>query len=156
MNTFVIKDEARTFKHRFIVASGAAASIAIGVPTKAGSAGAVAIVGDGEGTTSERFTGMAATTSTDTAAAAGEVFTYEPLPGVIYKGSPKTAGSANTQAKIDALQYKRVVFDLTSTTWSVDTAASDASTKMVIICGGDYLSDTVDFYVGPAGTYLSA
>lgn len=138
-------DEA--FSVRRIVGSGGAATIGQGTPTKQGSAGAVAIMADGEGTTAELFTGMAKTVSTDTASAAGIVYTYLPLPGIIYSGSPKTAGAANTQAEIDALVGSRVVFDLTSTDWTVDSAAADGIGNGVVIVGGDYLSDILYFVV---------
>lgn len=136
-------DEA--FSVRRIVGSGGAATIARGTPTKQGSSGAVAIMADGNGTTSELFTGMAKSVSTDTAAAAGVVDTYLPLAGIIYSGSPKVAGAANTQAEIDALAGKRVVFDITTGDWTIDSAAADDIGNAVVIVGGDYLSDILYF-----------
>lgn len=156
MKTFSLIDEGRTYKSKFTVASGVVGSIGQGVPTFTGSGGNVAVGTDGQGTTSDRFTGMCVTPSTDTASAAGVVFTFEPLPGIVYKGSPKVAGSFNTSAKIDALKYKRVVFDLTATVWTIDSAASDASTNTIVICGGDYQSDIGYFFVMDKGTYLGA
>ena len=130
-----------------IVGSGAANSISRGEPTKQGSAGAVAIMADGEGTTSELFTGIAKSESTDTAAAAGRVLTYIPFPGIIYSGKPKVSGACNTQAEIDALVGSRVVFDLTSTTWTVDTAAADAIGNAVVMVGGQPEEDRIWFVV---------
>src|SRR5689334_5445519 len=95
-----------------IVGSGTATSIKAGEPTKQGSAGAVAIMVDGDGNTSQVFTGLAKSDSTDTVAAAGNVNIWLPLPGYLYSGKAKTSTNANTQAKIDALFGKRVVFDL--------------------------------------------
>lgn len=135
---------------RRIVASGGAATINAGEPTKQGTAGAVAIMADGDGTTSQLFTGVAKSTSTDTAAAAGEVYTYLPLPGITYEAKAKSATAADTQAEIDALQGKRVVFDLTSTVWTVDTAAADNAANGVVIVGGDPNSNTVFFIVKTA------
>lgn len=137
-----------------IVASGGAITIKAGEPTKAGTAGAVAIMADGEGTTSERFAGIAKSDSTDTAAAAGVVSVWTPLPGLIYKGKAKSAAAADTQAEIDALYYKRVVFDLTTTSWTVDTAASDAATNALVILGGDAKTSTVYFAVSVSCTIL--
>jgi len=137
-----------------IVASGVAASINRGEPTKAGSAGAVAIMVDGDGTTSQRFTGIAKAQSTDTVAAAGTVVLWLPLPGIVYAAKAKSAAAADTQAEVDALFYKRVVLDLTSSVWTVDTAASDAATNGIIITGGDYRTSTVYFYVSPQVTFL--
>lgn len=156
MTTFKIKDETRTYKSRFIVASGAAATIGQGVPTKAGSAGGIVPMIDGNGTTSERFTGLGASVSTDTASAAGEVFVWEPVAEIVYEGSPLVATAANTQAKIDALKYKRVVFDLTAAVWTVDSAAGDSATNCVIVTGGDPLSNTLHFVLMSKGIYLYA
>lgn len=132
-----------------IVASGTAQSINAGEPTKQGSAGAVAIMVDGDGTTSQRFTGIAKSDSTDTVAAAGNVYTIQPLPGIYYAGLAKSFAAADTQAEIDALNWKRVVFDLTSTKWTVDTATSDATTNGLLIIGGDYHTGTIYFMVTP-------
>lgn len=144
---------------KWLVAAGAAATIQPGTPTKFSSAGAVVPMVDGNGTTSESFTGIAKTTSTDTAAAAGEVYTFIPLPGIQYAAKAKSATAANTQAKIDALVGKRVVFDLTGTigaggTWTVDTAAGDGATNCVVIIGGEYQTNTVYFMYSISGTCL--
>jgi hypothetical protein len=128
-----------------IVASGAAASIAPGTPTKQGTAGAVAIMVDGDGTTSQVFTGIAKSTSTDTASAAGQVFVWLPIPSTVYSGFAKSATAADTQAEIDALQGKRVVFDLTTGDWTVDTGASDNVANGLLIMGGDYRTSTIYF-----------
>jgi hypothetical protein len=141
------EDAVNTYPQARIVASGAVASIVPGVPTKQGSNGAVAVMADGEGTTSERFTGLAKDTSTDTAAAAGVVNVFMPFPGLIYEGFAKTSTAADTQAEIDALVGKRVVFDLTSTDWTVDTAAADGATNGVVIMGGSYQAATIFFAV---------
>lgn len=137
-------DVAMTWKRT--VASGGANTISRGEPTKE-SSGNVAIMADGEGTTSQLFAGFAKSESTDTAAAAGSVTCFIPFPGLIYAGKPKTANAANTQAEIDALMGKRVVFDLTSTTWSIDTAASDDIGNAVVIVGGQPEEDRVWFVV---------
>ncbi len=158
LTTFKIKDEVHTYKHRFLVASGAAATIGIGVPTKVGSAGAIVPMVDGNGTTSERFTGIGASVSTDTASAAGEVYVWEPFAEVVYEGSPLVTTGANTQAKIDALQYKCVPFDLTAAAWTIDSAASNAATNCVIIVGGQYQDSggTLYFSMMSKGVYLYA
>ena len=128
------------------VASGGAATIARGTPTKESST-SVAIMADGEGTTSEQFSGLAKTVSTDTAAAAGTVRCYLPLAGLIYQGSPKVAGAADTVAEINALKGKRIVFDLTSSVWTIDTAASDGIGNAVVITDGQPEQDLVHFVV---------
>jgi len=128
-----------------IVAAGVAGSIKAGEPTKAGTAGAVAIMVDGDGTTSQRFTGVAKSDSSDTVAAAGVVQVWLPLPGLIYAAKAKTLSTADTQAEIDALYYKRVVFDLTGTAWTVDAAAADGATNAVVIVGGEFQTGTLYF-----------
>lgn len=139
-----------------IVASGAAASINNGEPTKQGTSGAVAIMVDGDGTTTQLFTGIAKTVSTDTAAAAGAVETFLPLPGIIYSAKAKVSTNANTVALIQALQGKRVVFDLTGTAWTIDTAAGDASTNCVVIIGGEYQTSSIHFIYGSSGSLIGA
>lgn len=139
------------FAVRRTVASGAVASINNGEPTKE-SSGNVAIMADGNGTTSENFSGIAKSVSTDTASVAGEVYTWLPLPGILYSAKAKSAAAADTQAEIDALMGKRVNFDLTASVWTVDTAAANAATNAVIIMGGEYQTSTVFFFVGVNGT----
>lgn len=161
MNIFAIdKGLDMTFEVQAVVASGGAATIQRGTPTKCvtadGSvAGAVIPMVDGDGlVTAERFTGLAKDNSTDTAAVAGIVNLWAPVPGLLYRGSPKTATSCNTQAKLNALFGKKVLFDLTSTTWTVDTAATDALVNCVVIVGGIPAADEVLFMYSPKGTIL--
>ncbi len=143
-----------------LVASGGVATIAAGTPTKGADAaaaswtGAVLPMTDGDGSTSQRFTGIAKSTSTDTAAAAGEVTLWLPLPGYNYACKAKDLTAVNTQTEITALFGKRVVFDLTSSLWSIDTAATDAVVNCVTIIGGDYQTGTVYFNYSPKGTML--
>lgn len=139
---------------RRIVAAGAVGTINAGEPTKSGSSGVVAIMADGDGTTSQKFAGISKSDSTDTVAAAGEVYTWLPFPGLIYEAKAKSAAAADTQAEIDALMDKRVVFDLTSSTWTVDTAAANAATNGLVIVGGNYQTSTIFFAVSPQCTIL--
>lgn len=145
-------DKAVSWPNGRIVASGTTSSIVAGVPTKEGSSGAVALMADGDGTTSQKFSGIAKDTSTETASAAGSVNVWMPLPGIVYSGFAKSAAAADTAAEIAALQGKRVVFDLTSSDWTVDTAASNAATNGVCIVGGDYRVSVIYFVVSPQVT----
>lgn len=145
---------------KWLVAAGAAATINPGTPTKFSSAGAIVPMVDANGTTSERFTGIAKTTSTDTAAAAGEVYTFIPLPGIIYAAKAKSAAAADTQAEIDALRGARLVFDLTGTvgpgltgTWTIDTAAGDGANNCLTITGGEYQTSTLYFVYSQRGVF---
>lgn len=154
---------ATTLGTNAVVAAGTASSIDRGTPTFAANAtattnwtGAVRIGTDGEGTTAQRFTGIAKSVSTDTASAAGTVELWLPLPGLIYAGFAKTASTADTAAEIAALFGKHVVFDLTSTDWTVDAAATDAQANCVTIVGGDPATSTIYFTYKDNGTFLSA
>lgn len=142
-----------------IVAAGAVGTILAGTPTKGADAtaaspwtGAVVPMIDGDGTTSQRFTGIAKNTSNETASVAGTIQLWMPLAGMIYSAKAKTASNANTLALVSALFGKRVVFDLTASVWTVDSAAADASTNCVVIVGGDYLSSLLYFTVSDQGS----
>ncbi len=142
-----------------LVTSGGVGTIARGTPTKSADAaaaitGAVIPMTDGNGTIAEKFSGIAKDTSTDTASANGSVTIWLPLPGYVYAAKAKTASDANTASKVQALFQKHVVFDLTSTTWSVDAGATDALVNCVTIIGGDYLTSTLYFTYKNAGTII--
>ena len=137
-----------------IVAAGVVASIKAGEPTKTAAAGAVAIMVDADGTTTQRFSGVAKSDSSDTVAAAGTVQVWLPLPGMIFAAKAKTASLANTQALIDGLYGKRVIFDLTGTAWTVDSVAVDAATNCVVILGGEFQTSTLYFAYSISGTVL--
>lgn len=149
-----------TWAAQAVVASGGSATIAPGTPTKTSASdasivGAVVPMVDGDGVvTAERFSGLAKSTSTDTASAAGIVDVWVPVPGILYRAFCKVAGSANTQAKINALFTKRVVLDLTTSDWTVDSAAADALVNCVVIVGGIPANDELLFVYSPKGTSL--
>lgn len=152
-------DEA--FTASFIVDSGTTTQAEAGEPTKADDAaaadpwtGEASIMVDGDGTTSQRFTGITKDDSTETTAAAGVVVTYLPLPGIIYQAKALTASTADTAAEVSALMGKRVVFDLTSDAWTVDAAAADAVANCVTIVGGDHNTQKLNFVYAFKGTYL--
>lgn len=150
------------YSYKAIVPSGTAISIKAGEPTQVASATGAAgtgveIMADGNPTTADakRFAGIAKSDSDDTATAAGVVTVWMPLPGIIYEGKPKTAATCNTQAKLDILMFSRVVLDLTSTAWGVDTAATDAAANGIVIVGGEYQKDLVFFMVSPGVTIFN-
>lgn len=157
----VINQLGAEFTKNWVVAAGAVGTIANGTPTKAIDAAAaspylgtsVAMV-DGDGTTSQRFTGIAKSTSTETASVAGSVEIWLPLPGIVYACKAKTASTADTQAEVDALSGKRVVLDLTTNVWTVDAAAADAVVNCVVIIGGDFRTQTLNFHYSSKGTVL--
>jgi len=149
-------------KEGAIVGGGAAGSIVVGTPTKASDAvnagtwaGGIQIMVDADGTTAQRFTGIAVSASTDTVAASGSVNVYLPYPGVLYAAKAKSAAAADTQVEVDALFGKGVFFDLTTGVWSVDTAASPAQANCVMIVGGDFNTSTIYFNYKASGTFLN-
>lgn len=161
-NAIAIKSQLDSaYSQKWNVPSGAVGTIAAGSPTKTVDAaaaspylGTTAPMVDGDGTTSQRFTGVAKGDSTDTAAAAGTVEIWLPLPGIVYACNAKTASLANTQALLDALRGKRVVFDLTSSVWTIDTGAADAVVNQVVIIGGEFATSSIYFVYASHGTVL--
>ena len=162
INAFYVVNETndKWTSQSLLVAAGGVGTISQGTPTKGADAtgaswtGAVIPMVDADGTTSQRFTGIAKNTSSETASVAGSVITWLPLPGLIYGGQAKTASLANTSALVQALFGKRVIFDLTSSVWSVDTAAADAAANMVIIVDGDPNTSTLHFVYKETGAAL--
>lgn len=155
------KGLSQSYTLRFLVASGTTASIAAGAPTKCTTAdgsvaGVVADMADGDGlVTGVRFTGLAKDTSTETTTVAGNVNTWAPVADLVYRGFAKSATAANTQAKIDALMGKKVIFDLTTSNWTVDTGATDALVNCVVIVGGQPLTNEVLFVYSSKGTIFN-
>jgi hypothetical protein len=149
--------------YKALVASGTTLAIKAGEPSLVSGAtgaraGVVKAAADADPTTADNhaFAGLAKDDSTETTTAAGEVRLVTPMPGILYSGKAKSSTAANTQAKIDALVAKRVIFDLTSTTWTVDTAATDAAANGIVIVGGEYASNTVWFMISPGVTIFNS
>lgn len=138
----------------YIVASGTTQSIKMGEWVKCTGAGAFAAIVDADGTTSQRLVGVAAAPSTETASTAGVVQVYELSHDIVYATKAKTASLANTQALIDALVGKRVIFDVTAGVQSIDTAAADAATNTVLIMGGDPLTSTIYYRILSGGSFF--
>lgn len=75
--------------------------------------------------------GVAATNSTQTASANGEVYVYPLSSGVTCIMKPKVAASFDTQAEYDALVGKRVLIDLTTGAYTI--LAADGATYGCVI-----------------------
>lgn len=82
--------------------------------------------------TDPTFLGIAAKDSTNNSGAAGVVEVFDALPGQVYMADAKLKTLIDTQAKYDAYLNERVVFDLTSTTFTVDLASSGATYGLVV------------------------
>lgn len=122
-----------------------------GEPVKLYAAGSPYVVklADAEpviGTTTQVI-GIAKSTSTNTASAAGTVEVYMPLPGIVYSIAAKSAAAANTQSEIDALCGDTLLFDLTSTTFTIDTAAGTAVSSGLQVVGGDPTNSNIYFTI---------
>lgn len=161
------KGLSQSFVMTWVVASGGAGTIASGTPAKrvdidaATATGSVIPMVDGNGgssgatmATSGTFAGLAKSTSSDTASAAGTVDLWAPVAGLVYRGTALSSTAANTQAKINVLMGKRVVYDLTASNWTIDTAAADALANNVVIIGGNPLTNEI-LYMHDKNTVLS-
>jgi hypothetical protein len=91
--------------------------------------------------------GISTSTSTQTASVAGTV-DYIPLQaGLTYIISPKVAATWDTQAEYDALVGKRVLFDLTTGSYTI--LASDSATSGLVIAPLD-----ISKYPGKVAFYI--
>jgi len=105
----------------YVVASGtAAAKIKAGEPVYiaangAGVATALATNLPSSANSASTISGIAATTSTDTVAAAGTVSVYRNITGVTFLIAPNSAAAWDTQAEYNALVGAQVLLDLTGT-----------------------------------------
>lgn len=127
--------------YQWQVASGAAASIGPGEPLKMSASASqyVVLQADADLTigTDQPMPGVAANTSTDTTSADGVVQVWMPLPGVIYRVRALTAGLADTASEINALIGEYDVIDLTSSAFTLDTAAGSGANNAYLIVGGE-------------------
>ncbi len=123
---------AGTGAQKFIVLAGAT-TINPGEPvSKAlGAASVTAMATNKPVVATDFLAGVAATTSTQTASADGEVWVYPVVPGVIYLMKPNSTAAFDTQAEYDALVGDRVLIDLTAGTYTI--LATDGATSGCVI-----------------------
>jgi len=117
----------------YAVASGAAASIKAGEPVaKALGAAVVTAMATNKPVVATDFlAGIASSTSTDTASAAGTVKVTKLVPGLSWLISPNSAAAFDTQAEYDALVGDRVLLDLTNGSYTI--LATDGATSGCVI-----------------------
>lgn len=117
---------------KYVVASGAAASINAGEPVEklAGTNNVIAMTTNGP-TATIRVVGVAVSASTDTVAASGLVDVVPAAPGQIWMIAPKVAATWNTQAKYNALVGARVLIDLTAGVYTI-LAADGAGNGCIV------------------------
>lgn len=119
------------------VAAGAAASIKAGELVLKTLGDASVLVWTASNTAkpvvaTDFIAGLSASTSTDTASAAGTVEIIPITPGMVFLGNPDTAATWNTQAKYDALVGDRVL--LSTTAGGVQTLlAADGATYGLVV-----------------------
>ncbi len=135
-----------------------ATAIKLGEPCKLKSAGSGYIIplADAEpviGTTTA-VVGIAAGDSNHTASADGTIEVYIPSDGMIYRAKAKTAADIDSAAKLLGKTNDRVLFDLTSSVYTIDTAAADDAANGVVIVGGVVASGLVDFVIRESATNL--
>lgn len=82
--------------------------------------------------TTTAVVGIAMSNSTQTASADGKVQVFVPLVGMVYLIAAKSAAAVDTQAEYDALVNSPVLFDLTSGTYTIDTASTASTDGLVI------------------------
>jgi len=99
--------------------------------------------------TTVAMVGIAASDSTQTASADGTVQVYLIDSTTVLRGKAKTSTAADTVAEVIALKGKRVIFDLTSSSYTLDTATTDGATNGLLLVGGDANTASVDFIVRP-------
>ena len=118
-----------------------ATDITSGQPVKLKSAGSNYVIpladGDGVVGTTTDIVGFAKSDSDHTAAADGTIEVYRIPTGARLIMKAKDSTAIDTQSEIDALQNKHVVFDLTASTYTVDTAAAHNDVNAIVIQGGD-------------------
>lgn len=142
--------------HLFNVAAGAT-TINAGEPVvKALGAATVTAAADGTPVVGTDYVvGIAMTTSTQTASAAGVVWVQPLVPGVIYGTAPKTAASWDTQAEYDALVGDRVVWDLTAGVYTVDATDSANNGLVVEAMSITENPSTVAYSIRNGASYLA-
>lgn len=133
-----------SFNKEYRVASGATA-INVGEPVNslatltsgAANVNTVVVLTDGKpliGT--DNFIGIAASDSTHTASAAGRVSVTRPMPYVTeIWGKAKSAAAIDTDAELLAILLDAVLFDLTSSVYTIDQAAASNAAGLTIVDG---------------------
>lgn len=103
------------------------------------------------------FMGFSNGTSSQTASADGIANLYVPLPFQVLLLPAKSAAAIATQAEYNAFVGKNVLFDLTSSVYTVDTGAVSTTYGLTImpIDITKYPSGLVAFIVRQSATYLN-
>jgi len=133
------------------------ASIKSGEPiVRTAGTAAVAAAADADPTVdTDELVGIAAGDSTDTATAAGTIDVYILRGGEILELKAKTAANVDTDAEIAALINDNVAFDLTGSTYTIDTSSTTALNGLTIV-GGNSTKKTVYVLVKSRATMVGS
>lgn len=126
-------------------------NIKAGEPVKFGSSSTATYVipaADSEPTTAAPILGIATSTSTETSSVDGTVDVQLPTAGLVFACKAKTASDINTAAKLQTFIGTSTLFDLTSSTYTVDTGVTGASDGLFVV-GGDVTNSIVYFTIRP-------
>lgn len=123
-----------TVATEYQVAAGT--TILAGEPVKLSAVGdqSVVLCATAEPVVTTVFVGIAASDSTATASVAGTVLVYTMTDETVLEAKCVTASAADTAAEIVALSNDVTAFDLTSSTWTVNTSTASGALRIV---GGD-------------------
>lgn len=144
MSKFDLRVVGPSHNREYRVASGATA-INVGEPVNslaaltsgASSVNTAVVLTDGKpliGT--DNFLGIAAKASTHTASVAGRVSVSTIYPSITEVwGAAKSAAAIDTDAELLAILFDAVLFDLTSTVYTIDSAAASNAAGLTIIDG---------------------
>lgn len=127
----------------------AATAILAGEPVKIKSAGSPYVIplADAEpviGTTVE-VVGVAKGDSTQTASADGTIEVYIPTTSTVFAIKAKSAAAADTDSEVKALENDTLLFDLTSSVYTIDTAVGSVATGGLEVVGGDSSKSLIYF-----------
>lgn len=135
----------------------AATVINAGEPCKVGGTGSHYAVPSADAepvTSSPTFLGIASSTSTQTPTLDGLVYVDLALPGMVFSARATSAAAIDTDAELLAVTLTKVAFDLTSGSYTVDTASAGATNGLIIL-GGDIVNGFVYFTVRATSTFLN-
>ena len=146
--------------YRWQIAAGTPVLVRGGEPVKQSASGSntVILLVDADMSLSGAFVpmvGIAATPSSETASTAGYLDVYIPANDIIWETVAKTLTLIDTQAEIDPLVGERKVIDLSSSRFTMDTAAADSASNVFLIVGGDPAKSTAWFMILSIGTVLT-
>lgn len=92
--------------------------------------------------------GVASSSSNETATADGYVEITQILPGTVLCGKATTVANIDTLAKLDALRYDYVAFDVTSLAQTIDEdEGDDPNVHGLCILDGDIVAGTLEVVV---------